>query len=54
MGQVSKGVAWICIFSTFLLGCYSSSLIDPNGGAKEKMYSGKIESVILKDGREYL
>ncbi len=46
-------VAWTCIFSTLLMGCYSSVLIDPAGDEKEKMYSNDITSVLTKDGKKY-
>ena len=53
MGQISKAVACLCIFSIMLVGCYSSTMIDPGGGEKEKMHSGRIKSVILMDGTRY-
>jgi hypothetical protein len=50
MGKASKGVAWLCIFSALLIGCYSSALIDPNGTQRTKIYKGEIEYVIMQDG----
>jgi hypothetical protein len=53
MEKASKGVAWTCIFSTFLLGCYSSSVIDPMGAEREEIYTGPIQFIVTKDGTEY-
>jgi len=50
MKTVGKIVAWLCIFSTLFVGCYSSALIDPSGNERSKIYSGDIEYVIMKDG----
>jgi hypothetical protein len=50
MEKASKGVAWICIFSTFPLGCYSSAVIAP--AEKERVHAGSIEYVITKDGKK--
>ncbi len=47
-------VAWICISTTLFAGCYSSALVDPTGPEKEKVYSGRIESVLTKDGTHYV
>jgi hypothetical protein len=53
MKTMAQIVAWLCIFSTFFMGCYGSAMIDPTGDEKEKIYSGTIESVVTKDGTEY-
>jgi hypothetical protein len=53
MNTASKSLAWICIYSTLFMGCYSSALISPTGEDKDKMYSGRIESIITKDGLKY-
>jgi hypothetical protein len=50
MKRTSKMVAWLCIFSILLMGCYTSTLIDPKGDDKEQMNSHNIEYVITKDG----
>jgi hypothetical protein len=49
-----KVVAWLCIFSTLLIGCYSSALIDPNGTERKKVYKGEIEYVIMLDGTKQI
>jgi hypothetical protein len=54
MQEASKGVAWICIVSTLLLGCYSAALIDPRGDEKENIRSGEIEFVIMTDSTKYV
>jgi hypothetical protein len=41
------------MFSSGLLGCTSTSLIQPEGENGEKLYSGQIESVVTKDGTKY-
>jgi hypothetical protein len=49
-----KLTAWICIVSTGLLGCASTTtLIQPEGENQEKLHSGEIESVVMKDGTKY-
>jgi hypothetical protein len=53
MNNATRLVAWVCIFSTPLAGCYTSSLIEQNGAEKERIYSGNIESVVTKDGKRY-
>ena len=52
MGKARKGVSWICILCTFLVGCYSSAAtVEPNG--EGKLPSGKIFSVVTKDSTRY-
>jgi len=53
MKKVGKVALWVSIFSTLFMGCYSSAMIDPKGDEKEKIYSGKIASVVTKDGTKY-
>lgn len=53
MERTGKIVAWLCIFSTLLMGCYSSAIIDPTGDEKDEIYSQKIEYVVTKDGTKY-
>jgi hypothetical protein len=53
MNTTMKLVAWICIFSTGVLGCTSTALIRPEGENQEKPSAGEIESVIMKDGTKY-
>jgi hypothetical protein len=52
MEKASKGAAWICIFSTLLMGCYTTAVVEPTGAA-EKMRSGEINLVIMKDSTKY-
>ena len=51
--NTTKIVAVVCAFSTLLIGCYSSVLIDPTGDEKGKMYKNDIEMVQTKDGSGY-
>jgi hypothetical protein len=54
MGQAGKGVAWLCIFSTLLWGCYSSAaILEPAGEGQAKLPSGKIFSLVTKDSTRY-
>jgi hypothetical protein len=53
MKTTGRIVAWLCIFSTLLTGCYSSALIDPTGNDKAKVYSKDIEYIIMKDGTRH-
>ena len=53
MNATMRLTAWICIFSTGLLGCTSTTLIQPEGENQEKLSSGEIESVVMKDGTKY-
>jgi hypothetical protein len=53
MGRAGKAVAWICIVSTFLGGCYSSEVFYSTGRKKEKMHAGTIEYVTTMDGTRY-
>ncbi len=50
MKTAGRIAAWTCIFSTLLMGCYSSVMIEPTGLEKEKIYSGRIKSEVTKDG----
>jgi len=54
--QMKKGgkvVAWVCIFSTVIMGCYSSAMIEPTGANKERVYSGEIHYLVTKDSTRY-
>ena len=51
--NVTKFTAWLCIFSSGLLGCTSTTLIQPEGENQERLSSGEIESVVMKDGTKY-
>jgi hypothetical protein len=53
MNSTMKVTAWVCIFSTSMLGCTSTSLYKPEGENQEKLYSGQIEGVVTKDGTKY-
>ena len=53
MNATMKLTAWICIFSAGLLSCTSTTLIQPEGENQEKLSSGEIESVVMKDGTKY-
>jgi hypothetical protein len=48
-----KVTVWLCIYSTLFMGCYTSTVIYPNGREMEKICAGDIESVALQDGTEY-
>ncbi len=39
MQKASKGVAWMCIVSTLLMGCYSSVVVAP--AEKERVHAGE-------------
>ncbi len=54
MKTVTKAVAWACIFSTLLMGCYSSMMIDPKGDGRDKIYSDRIRYVVTKDSTKYV
>jgi hypothetical protein len=53
VGQVSKGVAWICVFTTLCTGCSSAVLVRPTGEEKQKMYLGKVAYVVTMDSTKY-
>jgi hypothetical protein len=53
MNTTVKLIAWTGIFSILFMGCYTASMIDPNGAEKEKIYSGQIKYVVTKDGTQY-
>ena len=53
MNRTGKQVAWVCIVSTLVMGCYSSAMIDPRGDDKDRMYTDRIEVVITKEGTKY-
>ena len=53
MGSTMRPVAWLCILSTLLVGCFGSVLVRPEADEWEKISSHEIEYVITKDGRGY-
>ena len=53
MNMTAKLVAWACIFSILITGCYNSVMVEPTGEGKEKIYSDRVSCVITKDGTEY-
>jgi hypothetical protein len=53
MNAAKKPVAWLCILSTLLMGCFGTVLVKPEGDDKERVCSNEIEYVITKDGRGY-
>jgi hypothetical protein len=53
MNAAVKSVAWLCVFSVLLWGCYSSATIFATGNEKEQMYSGTIQAILTKDGMRY-
>jgi hypothetical protein len=53
VGRAAKGVAWVCILSTLLMGCYGGVVIDPTGEQKDEVYSNDILQVTTKDNVEY-
>jgi len=52
MDMMSRIIAWLCVFSTLLTGCYSSSLIDP-ANERDRVYSDRIDYVVTYDGTKY-
>lgn len=53
MKRIAKCTAWICIFSSALLGCTSSTLVEPESERWVAAQSGEIETVVLKDGTTF-
>lgn len=53
MNATMKLTTWVCIFSSGLLGCTSTTLIQPEGANQEKLSSGEVEIVVMKDGTKY-
>ena len=53
MKSVTKIVAIACIFSILLTGCYISTLIEPTGDEKQKIYTHEIAYIITKDGTKH-
>jgi hypothetical protein len=54
MEKASKAVAWICILSTLLMGCYTSTVVEPIGEGKDRMLSHRILYVVTKDSIKYV
>ena len=48
-----KIIAWLCMVSTLLTGCTSTTLVEPERDGVSVIHSGRIASVIMKDGTEY-
>jgi hypothetical protein len=46
----SKGVTWVCIFSTLLMGCYSSVVVEPNVSGTGQLYGARVDYIVMKDG----
>ena len=46
-------VTVVCIFSTLLMGCYSSVFVVPDDAENVKMNSRYIDYVVTKDGTKY-
>jgi hypothetical protein len=53
MQETSKGVAWICIASTLLTGCSTTTLIEPTASDKERVCSGEIQYVVRNDSTKF-
>jgi hypothetical protein len=63
IGEAKKGranmektrliTAWLCIFSTLLTGCYSSTLIDSREFSQQELHSKTITKVFAKEGTTY-
>ena len=53
MKTVNRFVAWICLFSTTVMGCYTTSLIEPTGNERQRIERGEIIRVVMKDGTRY-
>jgi hypothetical protein len=54
MEKASKGVAWICIFSTLVMGCKTTHVVGATDEIQRKVHSGEIVKVLAKDGTEYV
>ena len=54
VNRTKKPMAWLCIYSTLLMGCYGSVLIDPKGDESARVYSDEIKFVLTKDGTKYV
>lgn len=53
MGTATKAMAWVSIFSTLFMGCYSSVLVDLKRDEKDRLSSYRIKYVVTKDSRKY-
>jgi hypothetical protein len=49
-----KVVAWLCIFSTLLMGCYTSIIVEPTGDGKNLLRSHRIGYLVSKDSVKYV
>lgn len=53
MKRTANILAWVCIFSLLLMGCYTSFLTAPTSPEKQKPDTLKIKTVVTKDGTVY-
>jgi hypothetical protein len=54
MEKASTGVAWICIFSTLVMGCHGAvEIVSPDGPNHERMYSDEIIYADTKNGQRH-
>jgi hypothetical protein len=53
MEKEGKGVAWICIFSTLLMGCYTSEVIEPKELENGRIAFEDLEYVVTQDSSRY-
>ena len=53
MKTVHRFVAWICLFSTTVMGCYTTSFIEPTGDGRQRIEKGEITRVVMKGGTVY-
>jgi len=53
MKTVHRFVAWICLFSTTVMGCYTTSFIEPTGDGRQRIEKGEITRVVMKGGIVY-
>jgi hypothetical protein len=49
MNTTGKVIASLCIFSTLLMGCYSTALIELSGSGKDHIKSADIKFVVMND-----
>jgi hypothetical protein len=55
MDRAGRIVAWLCIFSLLLTGCYTPSLIDATGEERKKIYAtDEVYYVITKDSIKHV
>ena len=54
MGKTGGFVAWFCIFSTLLMSCYSSAIVDPKSARMGNLDPTILEYVVTTDSTRYL